>query len=118
MNIPTLARTDLTHRRPASTGWTRARRLCGCFVAALLLASPAFAQSANGRLVGRIDEANTGRSLEGAIVQVEGTPLKGVTDEAGRYVISAIPAGNYRVSVDYVGYVPAFFDVFAPYTPP
>jgi TonB-dependent receptor len=107
MNI---LRTDPTSR-PALAAWTRAWRVVGCFVAAVLVASHAFAQSASGRLVGRIDEANTGRSLEGAIVRVEGTPLKGVTDEAGRYVINAIPAGTYRVSVDYVGYVPALFDV-------
>jgi TonB-dependent receptor len=111
MNIPKFTRTDLTHGRPLSAAWKRAWRLAGCFVAAVMVVSHAFAQSANGRLVGQVAEANTGRSLEGAIVQVQGTPLKGVTDEAGRYVINAIPAGTYQVSVDYVGYVPAFFDV-------
>jgi TonB-dependent receptor len=111
MNIPTFNRTDVADRRPASAAWKDGWRLAGCFVTAILLASNAFAQSGNGRLVGRISEANTGRSLEGAIVQVEGTPLRGVTDEAGRYVVNAIPAGKYRVSVDYVGYVPAIFDV-------
>lgn len=101
----------MTVVRNAPVPRRRAWRLVGCLLSALLLTSNAYAQGANGRLVGRIDEANTGRSLEGAIVQVQGTPLRGVTDEAGRYVINAVPAGNYRVAVDYVGYVPAFFDV-------
>ncbi len=111
MNIPIFNRTGVAYRRPASAAWKDAWRLAGCFLTAMLLASSAFAQSGNGRLVGRIDEASTGRPLEGAIVQVEGAPLRGVTDEAGRYVINAIPAGNYRVSVDYVGYGPVIVDV-------
>ena len=111
MNIPTFKRTRVADRRPASAAWKDAWRLAGCFATAILLASSAFAQSANGRLIGRIDEARTGRSLQGAIVQVEGAPLRGVTDEAGRYVINEVPAGNYQVFVDYVGYVPAILDV-------
>lgn len=107
----TVNRTIVAEVRPAVFAWKRAWRLVGCITAAVLVTSNAYAQGANGRLVGRIDEANTGRSLEGAIVQVEGTPLRGVSDEAGRYVINAIPAGKYRVSVDYVGYLPVFFDV-------
>jgi TonB-dependent receptor len=107
----TVSRTIVTEVRPAVFAWKRAWRLVGCITTAVLVTSNASAQGASGRLVGRIDEANTGRSLEGAIIQVQGTPLRGVTDEAGRYVVNAIPAGNYRVSVDYVGYVPAFFDV-------
>lgn len=65
------------------------------------------AQSGSGTLSGRIGEAGSGRYLEGAIVNVVGTPFRDITDATGRYVITGLPAGQYEVNVSYVGLEPA-----------
>jgi TonB-dependent receptor len=65
------------------------------------------AQSGEGSLTGRVIESGTERALEGAIVTVEGTPLRDYTDETGRFVINGIPSGQYEVTVSYVGLQPA-----------
>jgi len=65
------------------------------------------AQSGEGSLTGRVIESGTERALEGAIVTVEGTPLRDYTDETGRFVINGIPTGQYEVTVSYVGLQPA-----------
>jgi TonB-dependent receptor len=69
----------------------------------LLIGGNVNAQQGEGALVGRVAELESGRSLEGAIVKVSGTAFSDYTDAAGRYSMSGIPAGEYRVSVTYVG---------------
>lgn len=69
---------------------------------ATLAASMAWAQSA-GSLVGRVSDAATGKSLQGAIVRVLGTTIVDYTDAEGRYSISGVPSGAHRIEVDYVG---------------
>ena len=56
MNI---LRTDPTSR-PALAAWTRAWRVVGCFVAAVLVASHAFAQSASGSIA--VPQSSTTRT--------------------------------------------------------
>ena len=64
----------------------------------------ASAQSATeGALTGRVAESGSGRSLEGAIVTVGDSRYRDYTDASGRFSITDIPAGDYRVSVTYVG---------------
>lgn len=77
---------------------------------AIALASGALAQSA-GTLAGRVSDAATGKSLQGAVVRVLGTTAVGYTDAQGRFSVPGIPAGPQRVEVDYVGLDPLVLEV-------
>ena len=61
-------------------------------LAALALPAALFAQ-ATGSVTGRVSDAATGRSLQGAVVRVLGTSATAYTDADGRFVLSALPAG-------------------------
>jgi len=64
------------------------------------------AQSGGGSLEGRVAEIGTGRSLEGAIVTIADTNFRDYTDVTGRYIITGIPAGDYQITISYVGLAP------------
>ena len=74
--------------------------LAASFIACVLSLQ---AQSATGSLTGRVSDAATGKSLQGAIVKVLGTPALDYTDAEGRFSLPGLPVGTYRVEVDYVG---------------
>ncbi|MDM7925822.1 MAG: TonB-dependent receptor [bacterium] len=57
-----------------------------------------------GRLEGRVVDEATGRPLWGVNVMVKGTWLGAVTDEAGRFAVSAVPAGRCDVEASLMGY--------------
>ena len=84
-----------------------ARRLLAVAALALLalalLSSTAFSQAAAGGINGRVSEAVTGKSLQGAIVKLLGTTAVAYTDAEGRFSLPGLAAGSYRVEVDYVG---------------
>ena len=66
-----------------------------------LTAITAFAQT--GSVTGRvIDEAD--RSLQGATLQIQGTPLGTVTGANGEYALEDVPAGEQTIVVRFVGY--------------
>ena len=77
------------------------RYLSVAAVVALLLSGTAFAQNT---ITGTVTETDTGESLPGASVILEGTGLGSATDEGGRYSITGIPPGTYTVTVSFVGY--------------
>ncbi len=79
-----------------------AGRCAALLLSAALLASSAFAQT-TGAVSGRISDARTGKSLQGAIVRVLGTTVRDYTDADGRFSLSGVPAGSQRVEIDYVG---------------
>ena len=70
---------------------------------ALVMAGAWLNSAHAGDLTGRIDRADTGTFLEGARVTLSGTSLSTYTDESGRYSFKDVPAGDYTVSVDYLG---------------
>ena len=74
-------------------------------VLALVLFAPArlLAQSA-GTIRGRVVEAGSGRAVSDARVTVNGTTLGAVTNAAGEYVVSSVPAGAQTVQVRRIGY--------------
>ncbi len=84
-----------------------ARRLLAVAALALLalalLSSTAFSQAAAGSINGRVSEAVTGKSLQGAIVKLLGTTAVAYTDAEGRFSLPGLAVGSYRVEVDYVG---------------
>ena len=65
-----------------------------------------------GTIEGTVREAGLGGGpLAGAIVTVQGTTLRTLTDRAGRYQIGNVPAGIARVAVTYVGFAPSVREV-------
>lgn len=69
---------------------------------AALLCTAALAQS-TGSISGRVSDAATGKSLQGAIVKLAGTHTLDYTDADGRFSLRSVPAGPHRVEIDYVG---------------
>ena len=63
------------------------------------------AQSATGKLEGRVTDAAGGR-LEQAQVHLVGTAFGAVADARGYYFINNIPAGTYDVRAAFIGYRP------------
>jgi len=67
----------------------------------LMLSVFAFAQT--GGIKGKvIDETNL--PIPGSTVTIDGTTLGGTTDPNGDYVITGLKAGNYTVTVKFLGY--------------
>ncbi|MCB1120488.1 MAG: TonB-dependent receptor [Verrucomicrobiae bacterium] len=62
-----------------------------------------FAQSGTGDISGRVSNAESGRSLQGAVVRVADTNFVDYTDIEGRFSITGVPAGQRRITVSYVG---------------
>ncbi len=61
----------------------------------------------SGTLTGLVSDAETGAPLPGANVVLAGTILGASTDSDGVFVIANVPAGDYEVTVYYVGYTTA-----------
>ncbi len=81
------------------------RRLVSAFALLALLPASLLAQN-TAALGGRVSDAATGRSLQGAVVRVLGTSATAYTDADGRFRPAARPAGPQRIEVDYVGLDP------------
>lgn len=68
-----------------------------------LLAPRTLAAQGSGRIHGRVTEAETGRPLDGARVQLQRSTRVAVTDVNGRYVLPRVPAGYDTLEVAYIG---------------
>jgi hypothetical protein len=71
--------------------------------------STAAAQETEGRISGRVVDANTGRPLQLVEIAVEGMGSWG-TDLDGRFRTTPLPAGVYRISAQVLAYAPAAVD--------
>ena len=80
-----------------------AHLLSADFVAAQSASSPAAAHAATGVIEGRVFNAATGAALARARVTVEGTGQETFTDGSGAFRLPAVPSGETRVSVSYIG---------------
>ncbi len=82
------------------------RRLLGVLICAVLVlaVTPRSAAAQGGTIRGRVADA-AGVPLDRAFITVEPTPLRAVTDEAGRYELRGVPAGTYTLRVRLLGYV-------------
>lgn len=56
---------------------------------------------------GKISEQKSSEPLVGASVSLNGTLFKTLTDGNGRYSINNVKPGNYKISISYLGYIPA-----------
>lgn len=78
------------------------RTLFLTLVAVLLLSSFVLAQT--GKITGVVVDRETGDSLPGANVVINGTTLGAATDVNGRFVILSVPTGVYSVKAGFIGY--------------
>lgn len=70
----------------------------------LCTAAPALAQT--GRVAGTLVDAETGETLIGANVVVDGTTIGTTTDLEGDYDLRGLDAGTYTLVYSYIGYNP------------
>lgn len=59
---------------------------------------------ANGKISGKITDKNTGETLIGAAVLIQGTTKGTATNIDGYYALNAVPNGTYTLTVKYLGY--------------
>ncbi len=69
-----------------------------------LAAAPAAAQQTTGKIQGRFVDSQTGQPLAGAQVIIVGTALGNVTNDEGYYFINNVPAGEWDIRGQYIGY--------------
>lgn len=69
---------------------------------AAFAASPLEAQE--GSITGSVTDAVSSAPVDGAQITVEGTPRGALTNSAGRYLITGVPAGTYEVRITHIGY--------------
>jgi outer membrane cobalamin receptor len=80
-------------------------------LAALLMGLSGLAAQSNIRISGEIFDADTGTPLIGANIVVVGTNYGAASDLRGRFVLSDLPPGRYRLQARMLGYRPDEVDV-------
>lgn len=76
-----------------------------------LFVTSTFLYAASGKITGQVKASDTGESLPGANVFLEGTSYGTATDLKGNFTIPQIQVGNYRLVVRYIGYQNKTIDV-------
>jgi outer membrane receptor protein involved in Fe transport len=83
-------------------------RFTALMAALVILMAASWAWGAvTGVVAGAVTDQETGAALSGANVSLVGTELSTVTDDRGRFVITNVPPGTYRVGVSLIGYTEA-----------
>ena len=77
------------------------RRLAWPAVLGIAIAAVAAADSSV--ITGTVSNTATGNLLEGARIELPGLGLTTLTDETGRFVVNAVPAGTHEVVATYTG---------------
>ncbi len=88
----------------------RLHRSVLAFAAMALLAVPLTAQE-RGTITGQVADAATMRPLSGAQIVIEGTNFGALANEAGRFLITNVPAGTHTLRAIMLGYGPVTQDV-------
>ncbi|MHC4065220.1 MAG: carboxypeptidase-like regulatory domain-containing protein [Planctomycetota bacterium] len=70
----------------------------------LLLSFPLPALGQEGRVTGRVMNAQTGGPVETAQVYVLGTRIGTLTDQEGNFRLPPVPPGEYELRVEIIGY--------------
>jgi TonB-dependent receptor len=68
----------------------------------VLWVNPAAAQEGKGSVTGTVKDSSGG-VLKGALLDLEPSAQRGVSDDQGKFKITDIPAGQYTLTVSYVG---------------
>ena len=74
------------------------------WLAALLAAMPAAAQTPGVTLSGFVTDADNGESLPLASIVLAQVQLGAASNSSGYYAVKEIPAGTYEVVISYIGY--------------
>ncbi len=86
---------------------TSAKVLVRFAISSLVLTLPVAAHAQQrGSITGRIIEVPSGIPVAGATVSVEGSSLRAVTDDAGRFQLTNVPPGPQVIRVARIGYAP------------
>ncbi len=91
---------------PGSRTWSRLCSLSMVLALAALLSLGAqdVAAQQTGTVTGTVTNATSGNPVVGAQVQVAGTSLGQLTNNAGRFVLLNVPAGERTVRAVYIGF--------------
>jgi TonB-dependent receptor len=84
------------------------RSLCSVFFVAILnvlLLIPARAQEGKGVISGAVKDSQNG-ALTGALVEIQPTGKRAVSDDQGQFKMPDVAAGDYTLTVTYVGFSP------------
>jgi TonB-dependent receptor len=74
-------------------------------VCGISLPSSAWAQTGRGTIAGTAkDEVNS--ALSSALVEIQPLGRKAATDDQGQFRVTDVPAGEYTITVSYVGFAP------------
>ena len=74
----------------------------GAFLCGALIAFPAAAQEGKGTITGTVKDSSSG-VLKGALVELQPTEKRAVSDDQGQFKITDVPAGQYTLTASYVG---------------
>ena len=69
------------------------------------LVSRAISKMVRSQILGVISDAETGESVIGASVRIDGTNRGAMTDFDGRYLIERLEAGTYNVVITHLDYL-------------
>ena len=78
------------------------KKLSYCFIAFMF--SSTLLLASGGSIKGTVTDAGTGNALLGANVLLQGTTMGAATNEQGQYSIENVPAGEYVLTVSFIGY--------------
>jgi len=79
------------------------RTIAAAVVVAIAIMSPIARAGTTGKLTGVVHD-DKGKPVVGANVRLEGLRIGALTDEEGRYLIIGIPAGEYPVRANMMGF--------------
>jgi len=77
---------------------------------------PAQQPAQRAAVEGRVLEAVSRAAVPGAIVTIEGTALRAITDAEGRYRLERVPPGPQMLAVRRIGFAPARLPITVPTT--
>jgi hypothetical protein len=82
-----------------------ARLLAAFAVATVLFPAPAaLAQEPPGRIVGRVVDHKSGKGIAGARVGIRESQIQTITDNAGAFTLTEVPAGMQALEAELIGY--------------
>ncbi|MEL7168329.1 MAG: TonB-dependent receptor [Bacteroidota bacterium] len=88
------------------------RLLTRAWLAAVLVALTPAASAQFGAIAGTVTDAESGFTLPGANVVIEGTTQGAATDNDGTYRIARLTPGSYTLVASYLGHTPLTLTVF------
>src|SRR5690625_2327145 len=87
---------------PLVTSQPVSRRIVPVILALMLITLPASAQT--GSITGSIIDDETGETLIGANVSIDGTTVGTTSDFEGRYELRGLAPGRYDIRFSFIGY--------------